>query len=75
MTVFVLFIVGIIGFLGGGVTGDLIVKKKGLRFGRRFIGMFGLGMCSLFLFLSALTPTNAIAAYCLIASNGFFLLG
>jgi len=75
LTVFTLFIVGIIGFLAGGVAGDVLMKKKGLRFGRRFVGILGLGMCSLLLFLGAVLPQNAMAAYCLIAANGFFSFG
>ena len=73
--VFTLFIVGIIGFLFGGFVGDLLVKLKGLRFGRRFVGMFGLGMCGILIFLSAILPQNNFVAFCLIAANGFFSFG
>lgn len=73
--VFTLFIVGIIGFLVGGFVGDLLVKLKGLRFGRRFVGMFGLGMCGILIFLSAILPQNNFVAFCLIAANGFFSFG
>ncbi|MEO6453602.1 MAG: MFS transporter [Ginsengibacter sp.] len=73
--IFTLFITGIIGLLAGGFFGDWIVKRKGLRFGRRFVGMTGLGMCGLLIFFSALTPQNNISAYCLIAANGFFSFG
>ena len=50
--IFTLFITGITGFLAGGFFGDRIVKRKGLRFGRRFVGMTGLGMCGLMIFFS-----------------------
>ncbi len=70
-----LFIAGIIGFLAGGFAGDLSVKKKGLRFGRRVIGMIGLGMCGLMMFLAAISSENYIAAGCLIAANFFFSFG
>jgi MFS transporter, ACS family, glucarate transporter len=73
--IFTLFITGIIGFLTGGFFGDWIVKRKGLRFGRRFVGMTGLGMCALMIFLAALSSQNNISAYCLIAANGFFSFG
>ncbi len=73
--VFTLFIVGILGFLVGGFVGDLLVKRKGLRFGRRFVGMLGLGVCSLLIFLSAVLPQNNLVALCLIAANGFFSFG
>ncbi|MEJ7738382.1 MAG: MFS transporter [Chitinophagaceae bacterium] len=75
VTVFTLFIVGIVGFLVGGVAGDKLMQKKGLRFGRRFVGMLGLGMCGILLFLSAVVSQNTIAACCLIAANGFFSFG
>jgi ACS family glucarate transporter-like MFS transporter len=73
--VFTLFIVGIVGFLIGGYVGDLLVKRKGLRFGRRFVGMTGLGICGLLIFLAAILPQNNIVAFCLIAANGFFSFG
>jgi sugar phosphate permease len=73
--VFTLFIVGIIGFLVGGFVGDFLVRLKGLRFGRRFVGMFGLGMCGILIFLSAILPQNNFVAFCLIAANGFFSFG
>jgi sugar phosphate permease len=73
--VFILFIVGIVGFLVGGFFGDLLVKRKGLRFGRRFIGMSGLGMCGILIFLAAVLPQNIYVAVCLIAANGCFSFG
>ncbi|MDQ6814077.1 MAG: MFS transporter [Bacteroidota bacterium] len=73
--VFILFVTGIIGFLFGGFTGDLLVKRTGLRFGRRFVGMAGLGMCSILIFLAAILPQNNLVAFCLIAANGFFSFG
>lgn len=73
--VFTLFIVGIAGFLVGGFVGDVLVKRKGLRFGRRFVGMSGLGICSLLIFLSAILTQNNFVAFCLIAANGFFSFG
>jgi sugar phosphate permease len=73
--VFTLFIVGIIGFLVGGFAGDVLVKRKGLRFGRRFVGMSGLGACALLIFCAAILRQNNIAVICLIAANGFFSFG
>lgn len=73
--IFTLFIIGIIGLLAGGFFGDWIVKRKGLRFGRRSVGMIGLGMCGIMIFFSALTSQNNISAYCLIAANGFYSFG
>lgn len=73
--VFTLFITGIAGFLVGGYVGDVLVKLKGLRLGRRFVGMSGLGMCGVFIFLAAILPQNNLVAFCLIAANGFFSFG
>ena len=73
--VFTLFIVGIAGFLIGGYVGDALVKLKGLRFGRRFVGMTGLGICGVLIFFAAILPQNNIVATCLIAANGLFSFG
>ena len=73
--VFTLFVTGIIGFLLGGFFGDVLVKRQGLRFGRRFVGMAGLGACALLIFLAAVLPQNNVVAFCLIAANGFFSFG
>ena len=73
--VFTLFIVGIAGFLIGGVCGDFLVRQKGLRFGRRFVGITGLGCCALLIFLAAILPQNNLVAFCLIAAIGFFSCG
>ncbi|HRH50742.1 MAG TPA: MFS transporter [Panacibacter sp.] len=67
--IFTLFIAGIIGLLSGGFFGDWIVKKKGLRFGRRFVGFTGMGACALMIFLAALFTENKLSAACLIAAN------
>jgi len=69
--IFAMFTAGIISHLAGGFISDWIVKRKGLRFGRRFIGMTGLGTCGLLIFLTALIKQNDIAALCLISAGGF----
>lgn len=73
--VFILFVVGIAGFLVGGFCGDILVKRRGLRFGRRFVGLSGLATCGLLIFLAAILPQNNLVAFCLIAANGFFSFG
>lgn len=70
--IFSLFIAGIIGLLTGGFFGDWIVKKKGLKFGRRFVGITGMGMCGSMIFLAALFSQNQLSAACLIAANFFY---
>ena len=73
--VFTLFIAGIIGFLVGGFVGDLLVKRKGIKFSRRFVGITGLGACAVFIFLAAVLPQSNLVAVCLIAANAFFSFG
>ena len=73
--IFSLFIAAIIGLLTGGFVADWLVKKKSLRFGRRGVGITGMGMCGLLIFIAAATSNNNFAAICLIASNGFYGLG
>jgi len=72
---FILFAVGISGFLLGGFTGDWLPKKKGLKFGRRFIGLTGLCSCGILILLAAIVKQNIIAAACLIGANGCFSFG
>lgn len=61
-----LFMAGIIGGLSAGFFSDWIVKKKGLRFGRRLIGTVVLGIMSVLFLAAALTPSNMLAVGCLI---------
>ena len=61
-----IFIPAIVTNLAGGFLSDWLVKKKGLKFGRRSIGMLSMGMnCVLFL-IEATTPNNTILVACLI---------
>ncbi len=41
------FILGMAGCLAGGFASDYLSKKKGLKFGRRYVGMFGLVMAGI----------------------------
>jgi len=75
MVTFILFVAGIVGTFAGGFAGDLSVKKKGLRFGRRIIGMIGLGMCGLLILSAAIVSKSNTAAGCLIGANFFFSFG
>jgi sugar phosphate permease len=72
---FILFVVGILGFLAGGFAGDRMANKKGLKFGRRFVGLTGLGMCGVLIFAAAISPDPVAAAVCLVAANGSFSFG
>lgn len=73
--IFTLFVVGIIGLIGGGYCIDWIAKKKGLLFGRRFIGMLGIGGCGLSILLATMVSEPYIAAGSLISANGFYSFG
>lgn len=73
--IFILFIAGIAGYLAGGFLADFLVRQKGLRFGRRFVGMSGIALCAIFILLAALVKNDRTAAYCLIAANGFYSYG
>lgn len=70
-----LFIVGIGGYIVGGYAGDWLPKKKGLRFGRRFVGLTGLFACGVFIFFAAIAHQPIVASACLIAANGCFSFG
>ena len=70
--IFSLFIAGIVGLLAGGFAADWLVKKKGLRFGRRSIAMTGIGMCGLLILTTAMVTQNNIAVAALVTANGFY---
>jgi ACS family glucarate transporter-like MFS transporter len=72
---FILFAVGIGGFLLGGFTGDWLATKKGLKFGRRFTGFTGLCLCGIMIFFAAIVQQPVMAAVCLIIANGCFSFG
>jgi len=55
-----IFIPAIVTNLAGGVFCDWLVKKKGLKFGRRFIGMVAMGLNSLLFLMEATTLNNSI---------------
>jgi MFS transporter, ACS family, glucarate transporter len=70
-----LFVIGIIGFLSGGAAGDRFLKLKGLRKGRRLTGMLGLGACSFFILITAISSNNIITIASLIGGNFSFAFG
>ena len=67
-----IFIAGMVGLIIGGFIADWLVKIKGVRFGRRFVGMTGFGMCGLLILNAALVSNNHFAALSLIVANGFY---
>jgi len=73
--IFTLFIVGIVGLLIGGFCIDWIAKKKGLLFGRRCIGMLGIGGTGLSILFAAISSNPNWSAAFLVAANGFYSFG
>ncbi|HYJ62424.1 MAG TPA: MFS transporter, partial [Parafilimonas sp.] len=70
--IFFVFVAGMVGLLAGGFTADWFVRNKGLRFGRRFTGMTGIGMSGVLIFLTAFIHQNNIAAITLVAANACY---
>ena len=56
------FALGAIGCFAGGFLSDYLVKKKGLKFGRRIVGMVSMGLSSFIILTAALTKNNQTAA-------------
>lgn len=67
-----LFIVGIIAALLSGFLSDKLVKRKGVRFTRRFIAMTSFGLLAGFIFIAAVTNNHSIVVISLIAAHFFY---
>lgn len=65
------FLLGTIGCLTGGFASDWLSKRYGLKFGRRIVGITGLGLSAMVIFWSALTTDNQTAAILLAMGMGF----
>jgi MFS transporter, ACS family, glucarate transporter len=61
------YFLGAIGCIAGGFISDILVKRKGLRFGRRVVAITGLLLSAIFFLLAALTKNNMMAGYYLAA--------
>lgn len=66
-TTSLIFIPAIATNLAGGVLSDWLVRKKGLTFGRRSVGVLSMGINSLLFVLEATTANNTILVICFIA--------
>ena len=64
------FVLGACGCLLGGTLSDYLVRRRGLRFGRRVVGTTGLALGAVFLFAAAQTESKVAAAIFL--SLGYF---
>jgi sugar phosphate permease len=51
-----------------GMFSDWLIRKRGLIFGRRFVGMFTLGMMAIFFVVEANTTNNNVLVGCLFIS-------
>jgi MFS transporter, ACS family, glucarate transporter len=56
------FLMGALGNFTGGLVSDLLVRRRGLLFGRRVVGTLGLALGATFLFAAAFTEDNITAA-------------
>jgi len=54
------YLVGACGNLAGGVTSDRLVRRLGLKTGRRMIGVAGLGVAAIFLTATIFTTNNTL---------------
>lgn len=55
------FVFGMVGCLAGGFASDYLVKMKGLTFGRRYVGMFGLVMAGICMLSGTYAENNNLA--------------
>ena len=67
-----LFVFGVAAAFLSGILNDWLVRKKGLVFGRRFIGTISLAIAGLFLVLTATTSNNAIGVPSLLICGFFY---
>ena len=65
------FALGAIGCFAGGFLSDYLVKKKGLKYGRRAVGLVSMGLSSLIVLLAAFTKNNETAAVLLAIGMAF----
>ena len=69
------FFVGACANACGGFAGDLLVRKLGLTWGRRSIGMLGFGSAALFVLAAMLTGQKTLAVVFLSLAYGGFATG
>ncbi|MFN7933347.1 MAG: MFS transporter [Bryobacteraceae bacterium] len=64
------FIFGACGNLAGGTMSDILVRRYGLRFGRRLIGSLGLALSGCFMLLTSQTESKTLAVVFLALGYG-----
>jgi MFS transporter, ACS family, glucarate transporter len=65
------FALGAIGCFAGGFLSDWLSKKKGLKYGRRSVGLVSMGLSSFIVLIAALTKDNQTAAILLAVGMAF----
>ncbi|MBC7827842.1 MAG: MFS transporter [Chitinophagaceae bacterium] len=65
------FALGAIGCFAGGFLSDYLVRKKGLKYGRRSVGMVSMALSSFIVMIAALTKDNQTAAILLAIGMAF----
>lgn len=64
------FAIGAVANLCGGLLSDFLVKRYGLKIGRRTVGALGLGLAAVAMLGTALTPSRTAAALLLAVGYG-----
>jgi ACS family glucarate transporter-like MFS transporter len=68
-----LFIIGILGALTAGIVSDRLVKRKGVKVGRRFIAVISMFMMGALILLAAVSNSNVVVVISLIIAHFFYL--
>lgn len=55
------FVLGMAGCLIGGIVSDFVSKRRGLKVGRRYVGMFGLVMAGICMIIGSFTADTSVA--------------
>ena len=72
LTTSYLFVFGIVAALLCGIFSDWLIKRKDVRFTRRFIALGSYILMAILIFISAKTSDHALVIFCLISAH-FFL--
>jgi MFS family permease len=68
-----IYLMGAIGAFVMGFASDWLVKNRGLKFGRRFIGTTSLGMAAILFFSMGVSANNTVTLICLFATYFFIV--